>query len=166
MTIDHGIDVPSTPTPRRRIVRQTGFEIDAPRATVFPLLCPVRERDWLPGWQADLVYSACGLVEGDCVFRSQHAQLGEALYVTSRYEPADGVVEFIVFFTDICVMKLAIQATPTRDAKTQLRWSRTYTSLCERGDDFLAGMTEAAFLAQARAMQGWLNDYCKRSEGR
>jgi hypothetical protein len=24
---------------------------------VFPLLCPVREADWLPGWQYRLIYS-------------------------------------------------------------------------------------------------------------
>jgi hypothetical protein len=37
------------------------FEVAAPPDRVFPLLCPVRERDWLEGWEADMVYSASGV---------------------------------------------------------------------------------------------------------
>ena len=44
---------------------QTNF---APPETVFPLLCPVREADWVPGWQYRLIYSKSGVAEAGCVF--------------------------------------------------------------------------------------------------
>ena len=40
---------------------------------VFPLLCPVREADWIPGWQYELVYSESGVAELGCVFTTRHA---------------------------------------------------------------------------------------------
>ena len=41
---------------------------DAPPEKVFPLLCPVREADWVPGWQYRLIYSESGVAEDGCVF--------------------------------------------------------------------------------------------------
>ena len=37
-------------------------------AEVFPLLCPVREADWLDGWDPLEVWSRSGVAEPDCVF--------------------------------------------------------------------------------------------------
>ncbi|HET7731794.1 MAG TPA: hypothetical protein VFK48_17360, partial [Usitatibacter sp.] len=35
---------------------------------VFPLLCPVREADWIEGWDPGIVITASGVAERDCVF--------------------------------------------------------------------------------------------------
>jgi hypothetical protein len=145
----------------KHIVRQANFVIEAPREVVFPLLCPVREREWLPGWQADVIHSESGLIEDGCVFRSKNPQLGEALYVTSRYEPEAGIVEFIVFFPGVCVMKLAIAATAEGAQRTHLRWSRSYTGLDQRGNAFIDGLTEELFAQQMAAMKRALADYCQ-----
>lgn len=40
----------------------------APLERVFPLLCPVREREWLQGWDATMVCSESGVAEPGCVF--------------------------------------------------------------------------------------------------
>lgn len=45
--------------------RQT---IDAPPETVFPLLCPVREAEWLDGWEYEMIYSMSGLIEKGAAF--------------------------------------------------------------------------------------------------
>ena len=34
--------------------------LNAPPATVFPLLCPVREAEWVPGWTVRMIHSASG----------------------------------------------------------------------------------------------------------
>lgn len=147
--------------PARRLVRQASFTVAAPRDVVFPLLCPVRERDWLPGWQAEMVYSRSGLVEDNCIFRSPHPALGEGLYVTSRHQPEHGVVEFIVFYPGRCVMRLDVTATAAGDT-TELRWRRTYTALGPAGDAFLDGLTESAFAEQVAALARWLGEHCSR----
>ena len=42
--------------------------VPAPPAEVFPLLCPVREHDWVEGWQAEVLHSESGVAELGCVF--------------------------------------------------------------------------------------------------
>jgi hypothetical protein len=45
--------------------RQT---IQATPDQVFPLLCPVREKEWLENWQYQMLYSESGLAETGAVF--------------------------------------------------------------------------------------------------
>ncbi len=35
----------------------------APPEQVFPLLCPVREADWVPDWRYRMIYSRTGVAE-------------------------------------------------------------------------------------------------------
>ena len=35
---------------------------------VFPLLCPVREAEWIDGWNPIVVLTQSGYAEQDCVF--------------------------------------------------------------------------------------------------
>ena len=36
----------------------------------FPLLCPTLEADWVPGWEAELIYTQSGYAEDKCVFKT------------------------------------------------------------------------------------------------
>jgi hypothetical protein len=54
---------------------------------VFPLLCPVREYEWIEPWSCDMVFSESGLAENNAVFRTHFpAQGGEETWVVCRYE--------------------------------------------------------------------------------
>lgn len=52
----------------QRAVRSCRQTIDAKPEVVFPLLCPVREAEWLDGWNCRMIYSVGGLVEEGAVF--------------------------------------------------------------------------------------------------
>ncbi len=65
----------------KRIVRRFSFDVDVPPRVVSPLLCPVRELEWLEGWSAGVVYSDSGLAENNCIFTSENPLLGTGLYV-------------------------------------------------------------------------------------
>jgi len=149
----------------RRIVRTARFEVDASPDTVFPLLCPVREREWIEGWKADLVYSESGLVEDGCIFRTESPLLGEAIYVTSRHEKEKGIVEFVVFFPGKCIQKLDIALSPRAGGGTSLRWRRTYTGLSREGNALLEGITEEVFRKQTAALAQSLARYAMQLEG-
>jgi hypothetical protein len=51
-----------------RVTRTYTQRLQAPPERVFPLLCPVREADWLERWDPAFVVTASGFVEPDCVF--------------------------------------------------------------------------------------------------
>ena len=48
---------------------QTGImRLAASPRTVFPLLCPKREYDWIPEWQCRMIFSETGAAENNAVF--------------------------------------------------------------------------------------------------
>jgi hypothetical protein len=117
---------------------------------VFPLLCPVREADWIPGWDPVLVVSNTGLAEPDCVFVTAASPSNAVWYVT-RHEPAAGYVEMLKVTPSVTACRLTIRLRPTA-AGCEADVTYTHTSLAPQGDEFVRGFTEASYV---RAMQQW-----------
>jgi len=55
----------------RRVAHEYTQTNPASPEKVFPLLCPVREADWIPGWRYTLIYSDSGVAELGCIFTTQ-----------------------------------------------------------------------------------------------
>jgi hypothetical protein len=147
-----------SPFQSRRVVRRYRYEIDASPERIFPLLCPVREYDWIDGWTAQVLYSQTGVAEKDCVFMTQRPGRPEATWVVSLYDPPHRI-EFAIFHGREVVEKLDVALEPT-GGRTALRWARTYTSLCPAGDRFLEAYTgealDQAMAHLSRALQHYL----------
>jgi hypothetical protein len=129
----------------------------APPEVVFPLLCPVREADWIAGWDPLLVVSSSGLAEPDCVFVTA-ASPADAIWYVTRHEPAAGYVEMIKVTPGVTACRLTIRLRRTPEG-CEADVSYMHTSLGPVGDDFVRGFTEASYV---RAMQQWearLNHY-------
>lgn len=60
-------------TERTRVHFRQPQHVSAEPEAIFPLLCPVREFDWIPTWDCDLVYTGSGIAEEGCVFRTGKA---------------------------------------------------------------------------------------------
>ena len=70
-----------------RVVKSYTMTLGAPPVDVFPLLCPVREYEWIEPWSCDMVFSASGLAENNAVFRTNFPTQGdEENWVVCRYE--------------------------------------------------------------------------------
>jgi len=90
--------------------------VAGPPRDVFPLLCPVREHDWIPHWSGELIYSDSGVAELGCVFRTT-ASAGEETWTVSRYQPpvAIGFVRVLAGVWTV-LMHLDLAAFEHRDA--------------------------------------------------
>ena len=75
---------------------------------VFPLLCPVREADWIEGWEPRLVASESGVAERDCVFVTP-AQPADAVWYITRHGPESGFVEMVKITPNVTACRLSIQ---------------------------------------------------------
>ena len=117
---------------------------------VFPLLCPVREADWIEGWNPPLVVSSSGVAEADCVFTTAAEPIDAIWYIT-RHEPIAGFVEMLKITPTVTACKLTIQL---RSAATGCEADITYshTSLGPQGDAFVASFTEEFY---AKFMKDW-----------
>jgi hypothetical protein len=132
-----------------RAYRQT---IEASPDVVFPLLCPVREAEWLDGWAFTMIYSASGLVEEGAVFTTASPGEEDTVWVVTRHDRAARVVEFTRFTPGSRTCHLRIAVSPDGGARSHVDVRYAYTSIRPRGDQFLEAWTEDAFL---EAMVFW-----------
>ena len=89
----------------QRVVQSHAIQVAGAPAQVFPLLCPVREYDWIHDWTCRLLYSKSGVAEKDCVFQTDRPGEGQRTWVVSRYEPGQAI-EFVIFQHTGAIIKL------------------------------------------------------------
>ena len=131
--------------------------LNAPPAIVFPLLCPVREAEWAEGWLPELVISASGLVEPDCVFITAD-KLGKAFWYVTRHEPARWFVEMLKIVPEVTACRLEIQLSDSADGcVADITYS--HTSMSSAGDDFVAKFTADHYQQSMQAWEKALNHY-------
>lgn len=126
---------PSAGTFRAKAVayHHTGKVSAAPEA-VFPLLCPIREYEWIEGWKCELIHSVSGVAEEGCIFKTSFADpLNPMTWVCSRYEPPRRI-QYVGMVPGEVVMRLDIAVDPA-EGGTRLSWTRAYTGLSESGNE-------------------------------
>ena len=101
---------------------------------IFPLLCPVREYEWIEHWSCDLLYSASGVNEKGCAFRSKYPGTDEEIWVTSRFEP-NQCIEFVRIDTDkVSLNSIALSASPN---ETKLTWTLKLIGATDKGNAWI-----------------------------
>ncbi|MEW5722646.1 MAG: hypothetical protein AB1896_06040 [Thermodesulfobacteriota bacterium] len=144
----------------KRLARTYTHQVEAPAARVFPLLCPTREYDWIEDWECDLIWSASGVAENNCVFRTDRPLEGETFWMVTRYEP-DAVIEFALFTPGSRVMKMDLALREGPAGRTTIRWTHTFTSLSRAGNDFLDLVTEERYLEKMNGLHQELDYYLR-----
>jgi hypothetical protein len=119
----------------------------APPEKVFPLLCPVREADWAPGWEYRLIYSVSGVAELGCIFTtpnpptpgSRGQVAAEKTWIVTEYDPAAFRIGFVWISPGRVATEIRIQLTRAPDTSTRANISYRYTGLSEEGNREVKG---------------------------
>jgi hypothetical protein len=144
----------------KRVTRRYRQSIKASPDIVFPLVCPVREAEWLDGWRHSMLFSRSGLVEEGAVFTTPGEHEPPTVWIVTVHDNVRREVEFTRFTPDsrVCVLRIAV--TADGEGRSAVDISYCYTSISEAGNAFLDGFTEQAFLEAVtfweRAMNHWL----------
>lgn len=119
------------------------YEMTAPAGCedVFPLLCPVREYDWIPHWECNMIYSPSGKAELGCVFETDFPDRGEMTWVATKYEPPR-LIQYTVFKADSHVWNLEIELFSEKTCLTRLLWRHTFTATSMEGNRYLSEYTD------------------------
>jgi hypothetical protein len=134
----------------------------APPERVLPLLCPVREADWIDGWDPLLVISESGHAERDCVFVTP-AEPVDAIWIITRHEPADGFVEMVKITPGVTACRLTIRVRPAEGgAEAEITYA--HTSLGPEGDAFVAAFTDEHYQRFMRDWESRMNHYLRTGE--
>ena len=147
----------------QRIIKETELIIAADPQKVFPLLCPVREYEWIEPWQCRVRYSESGVAENNCIFETDFPHNGgREIWIVSRYEK-DSCIEFVRFTADEKIIKLDIQLTGTQAGDTRLLWRKTFTGLSPEGNRIVATLA-GNFTPEAERIAGMLNYYLRTGQ--
>ncbi len=142
-----------------RIIKESILEIEATAHQVFPLLCPIREYEWVEPWQCDLLYSESGVAENNCIFETDFAHNGgKETWIVTRYEK-DRCIEFVRFTAGEKIVKLDIRLTAAGDQATRLSWRKIYTGLSPDGNGIIRRIAEEQFADEAVRIEKMLNHY-------
>lgn len=143
----------------RRATRTFIQKLVAGPERVFPLLCPVREADWLEGWDPIVVFSNSGVAEPECVFMTAAAP-HPAIWLITRHERERGHVDMLKIVPELTACRLGIQLAATREGwKARITYS--HTSLGPKGDAFVADFTEEFYVGFMREWETRMNHYLR-----
>ena len=141
--------------------RQT---ISAAPEVVFPLLCPVREAEWLGEWTYEMIHSKSGLAEEGCIFSTPGDGEVDTVWIISRQDKENHLIEFTRFTpgSRICVLKVAV--TPKDETTSNVDISYTYTGLTVDGNAWVDNFTEDTFLDAVKFWERSMNYFLENGE--
>lgn len=147
----------------KRVIQSCEVRILAPAARVFPLLCPVREFEWIELWSCDLIYSDSGVAEHNCIFQTDRVGEGKRTWVVSRYEP-NKAVEFVIFQQDLGVIKMDLYLSENGDGTSNLRVMYTITGLNKAGNAAIVDLPKDLIRQRWTLLETAMNHYLQIGE--
>ncbi len=151
----------------RRVKHSFTQSINGTPEQVFPLLCPVRETDWIPGWTSDWVISNSGVAEQDCIFQtaSRSGEGGAAsIWVITHHDVDAYEVEMIKVTPEHTVGKLQISLSAQGKSGTRATIAYQFTSLGPLGDTCLEGFTAQWYKQFMQVWEEQMNYYLETGE--
>jgi hypothetical protein len=141
-----------------RFERKARIMVDARAQELFPLLCPVKEYDWIPDWRCRMIYSDSGVAEKDAVFTTLERPFGKLLWTCALYEPPRRI-EYIMTLGSKASIRLELALTE-EGGRTALDWTMRFTA----ASSFFAAllrrkMSERAFSDMVRARERQFAEY-------
>lgn len=141
-----------------RVQRSYTQSINSSPDKVFPLLCPVREKDWVGGWNPELVITKSGFAEKDSIFITGNG-VEKSYWVISKHDPVNYLIEMYIITPGITIGKLEIELLKNGDKKTLADISYSYTSMSPEGDEFLKNYTQEKFVNFMKTWEEEINHY-------
>ena len=145
----------------RRVTHEFTQTNAAPPETVFPLLCPVREADWVPGWQYTMIYSKSGVAEAGCVFTTPNDDGTQTTWLVTEYDPAKLRIGFVWVNPGQVAAQIEISQKKNSKGVTTAVIRYTYTGLSASGNQEVERYDRKWF---EQKMQGWeaaINHYLR-----
>jgi len=143
----------------RKVLRYT-MHLESDPETIFPLLCPVREYEWIESWACEMVFSVTGFAELDGIFRTLDPVSGlEDTWVISRHE-SPNLVEF-VRWNPHRVIHYSISLKALGPGRTETEWKQVITGLGDEGNKSVLALDGKEFEAMCRMEEKMLNHFLR-----
>lgn len=131
---------------------------------VFPLLCPVREKEWIEGWNYKMVHSISGFIEKDCVFTTAHHSNLETVWHVTQYDKENHSIEFLRFSPNENTVRINIYLEKITNIKTKTHISYMYTFLSAHEMESQIKKMELTFLESMHYWEKAINYYLEKGK--
>lgn len=148
--------------PPVRASHTASIRLDASPDAIFPLLCPVRETEWVPGWDPELVLSTTGHAETGAVFITPGAHAPDdatAIWIVTEHDPEAHVVAFVKVTPNHTVARIRFALAPDDADSCVADVTYTFTGLSDVGDAFVRDYGAASHQAFADELATHLNRF-------
>jgi hypothetical protein len=148
----------------KRIAHEYTQNNVAPPEKVFPLLCPLREADWVPGWQYRLIYSESGVAEYGCVFITPNEDGTETTWMVTDYDPPSFRIAYawmnpglVTAQIRICLSRSSGGQISSGDTNALIQY--TYTGLSTEGNREVERYDQKWFRHKMQSWEAAINHY-------
>jgi hypothetical protein len=148
------------PTNHLRVTKNYRQTIQASPEQVFPLLCPVREKEWLANWHYEMLYSESGLAETGAIFSTPEEDGLQAYWIIVRRDPESGEISFVKTIPDRSITQLDIRVSSgeqTQQSLVDIRYS--HTGLNKKGDERVKSITDQVFNKRLKFWEDAMNHF-------
>lgn len=125
---------------------------------VFPMLCPVREVEWVSEWDPYVVFSNTGVAEAGCVFVTRDGE-SESIWVITHHDPEAHRVEMVKVTPGLTAAKLEFKVEAEGEKASRMHVSYSHTALTREGRKFVADFDEERWNGFMQTMERELNHY-------
>lgn len=132
----------------KRIVKSYHWEFSADAKTVFMLLCPTKEIDWIEEWSNlhTLIYSESGIAEDACVFTTDMPGEGRAVWLATKYSLENTNIEYVKHLIDKeVIIRWSMEVKPLTHNSCAVFIVYNITGLSEAGNDFADKLGQEGF---------------------
>ncbi|MEI7810792.1 MAG: hypothetical protein WCJ01_00040 [Ignavibacteria bacterium] len=141
----------------KKIKRTFTQKINSTPDKIFPLLCPEREKDWLDGWSYDMIYSESGFAENGAIFKTRYGETVDTIWIVTKYDKELGIIEFVRMTWDVVVVNISFRLEAVNDTVTDIHVEYIFTSITEKGNEFIEGSSSRQFLEMMKWWEKSLN---------
>jgi hypothetical protein len=143
----------------KHITRSYEQTINADPSRVFDLLCPVREAEWLDGWDYTLLHSQSGLAEEGCVFLSRQEGELDTIWMITKRDVLNLEIEFVRATPESRIARLTITVNEKAANLSTVTITYIITALGEEGNQFLEAFTREKFEVGMKFWEQSMNYY-------
>jgi hypothetical protein len=125
---------------------------------VFPLLCPKREEEWIPGWECETLWSKSGYNEEGAIFRTLKPYGTELYWTTLQYNIGRRIVDFLITAPRLYMFRFTIEVSES-EGLLAITFTQVFTSISEEGNTFLKRYEDEDFQGRLKSLQEFMNRY-------
>lgn len=130
---------------------------------IFPLLSPLREAEWSPGFNYNLIFNSQEEDQLDLIFSTKEHEYDTRYWIVVEHVfPTK--VKMINFYKDLEVVILDLKLSDNGNGTTSTKIKYSHTSLTKEGEPLVERFTEDHYIAMMKHWEIAINHYLKTGQ--